>query len=90
MGSTQQQEAQRLMATGIIGHATVRALHDTGLLVNENPLVEFDLLVSVGGWEPYVVTHRQAISRIVLANFQAGAEIPVRVDPSDAQRVLIG
>ncbi|MCW2952891.1 MAG: hypothetical protein JWQ48_2061 [Conexibacter sp.] len=91
MGSNrQQQDVQRLMATGILGQATVQSLRDTGLTIDENPQVEFDLLVSVDGWEPYVVSHRQAISRIVLANFQTGSQVPVRVDPSDAQRVLIG
>lgn len=90
MGSTQQQDAQRLMATGIIGQATVRELRETGLSVDASPLVEFDLLVAVDGWDPYAVTHRQPISRIVLANFQGGTRIPVRVDPSDAHHVLIG
>jgi hypothetical protein len=91
MGSNpQQQDAHRLMATGIVGQATVTALRDTGVMIDENPQVEFDLLVSVEGWEPYLVAHRQAISRIVLANFQTGSQVPVRVDPSDAQRVLIG
>jgi hypothetical protein len=86
----QQADAQRLMATGLIGQATVQAVRDTGMTINENPQVEFDLLVSVDGREAYPVTHRQVVSRLVLANFQAGASIPVRVDPADPTRVLIG
>jgi len=85
-----QREVQRLMATGIIAQATVQALRDTGRTFGEHPQVEFDLLVSLPGSEPYAVTHVQPISRIVLANFRPGAQIPVRVDPADAHRVLIG
>lgn len=88
--SRQQADAQRLMATGLIGQATVQALRDTGMMINENPQVEFDLLVSVDGREPYPVTHRQVVSRLVISNFQPGASIPVRVDPADPTRVLIG
>ncbi|HEY4276622.1 MAG TPA: hypothetical protein VGM91_00290 [Conexibacter sp.] len=85
-----QVETQRLMATGLIGHATVRELRDTEVLVNDNPLIEFELLVSVEDRGPYLVTHRQVVSRLVLANFQPGTSIPVRVDPADPDRVLIG
>lgn len=86
----QQAEAQRLMATGLIGQATVEALRETGLTVNENPQLEFDLRVTVDGGAPYSVTHRQVVSRLVIANFQPGASIPVRIDPADRTRVLIG
>lgn len=86
----QQADAQRLMATGLIAQATVQAVRDTGMTINQNPQVEFDLLVAVDNREPYEVTHRQVVSRLVLANFQPGASIPVRVDPADPSRVLIG
>jgi hypothetical protein len=86
----QRTDAQRLMATGLLGQATVLALRDTGAVVNENPRIEFELLVSVDGREPYPVIHRQVVSRLVLANFQPGTSIPVRVDPADPSRVLIG
>ncbi len=85
-----QADAQRLMATGLVGQATVEALRDTGMTINGNPHVEFELLVSVDGADPYPVTHRQAVSRLVISNFQPGASIPVRVDPADRTRVLIG
>jgi hypothetical protein len=86
----QRTDAQRLMATGLLGQATVQALRDTGAVVNDNPQIEFDLLVTVDERDPYPVTHRQVVSRLVLANFQPGASIPVRIDPADPGRVLIG
>lgn len=86
----QQAEAQRLMATGIVGRAMVQSLHETGITINQNPQVEFELLVSIDDRDPYPVTHRQVVSRLVIANFGPGASIPVRIDPTDAARVLIG
>lgn len=86
----QQADAQRLMATGLIGQAVVQQLRDTGLTVDDNPQVEFELLVSVDGRPSYPVVHRQVVSRLVLGNFQPGAAIPVRIDPADRSRVLIG
>src|SRR4051795_1924801 len=81
--------SQRLMATGRKGTATVTAIRDTGLTVNENPQVELDLQVTVDGAAPYAVTHRQVVSRVAIPAFQPGATVPVRVDPADAHTILI-
>ena len=91
MGDMQEQNAtgQRLMATGRQGTATVTAIRDTGLTVNENPQVELDLQVSVDGSPAYAVTHRQVVSRVAIPAFQPGATVPVRVDPADPHTLLI-
>ena len=83
------QKAQHLMANGRVGTATVQALRDTGMTVNDNPGVELDLSVSVDGGAAYAVTHRQVISRIAIASFQPGATLPVRVDPADPQSLIV-
>jgi hypothetical protein len=79
-----------LMANGRPGSATITAVRDTGLTINDNPTVEFDLAVALDGGAPYDVTHRQTISRIAIPSFQPGATIPVRVDPADRQSLMIG
>ena len=81
--------AQRLMAAGRQGSATVTALRDTGVTVNDNPQVELDLDVAVEGMPIYPVTHRQVISRLAIAGFQPGATVPVRVDPQDPRTLII-
>src|SRR3954466_9485107 len=85
MGDMQAQNAtsRRLRAPGRQGTATVTAIRDTGLTVNENPQVELDLQVQVDGAAPYAVTHRQVVSRVAIPAFQPGATVPVRVDPAD-------
>jgi hypothetical protein len=85
----QAQEARRLLQVGRKGLATVVALGDTGVMVDDNPQAELDLQVAVAGVEPYAVTHRQVISRIAIDSFWPGAKVPVRVDPQDPQNVLV-
>jgi hypothetical protein len=85
----QAQEARRLLQVGRVGHATVVAVRDTGVMVGENPQAELDLQVAVAGVEPYDVTHRQVISRLAIGSFWPGAKVPIRVDPQDPQKVLV-
>lgn len=82
-------KAQRLNQVGRIGTATVTALRDTGVTINEDPEVELDLQVTLEGVAPYAVTHRQVISRLAVAGFQPGATVPVKVDPQDLQSLIV-
>jgi hypothetical protein len=84
------QKAQHLMLNGRVASATITAIRDTGMTINDNPTVELDLAVSVDGAAPYAVTHRQTISRIAIPSFQPGATVPVRVDPVDQTSLMIG
>lgn len=72
------------------GNATVTAIQDTGTQINGSPVVELDLMVTVEGREPYPVKHRQVISPVVMANFQPGSTLTVRVDPADQSKIIIG
>lgn len=82
-------KAQRLDQVGRVGTATVMALRDTGTTINEDPQVELDLQVTLEGVSPYMVTHRQVISRLAVAGFQPGATVPVKVDPQDLQSLIV-
>jgi hypothetical protein len=88
--AAQQQKTQMLMATGIVGQATVDAIADTGVTINENPEIELTLTVTVPGGAPYKATLKQVISRIAVAGYQPGATVPVRVSPDDPQVLMIG
>jgi hypothetical protein len=83
-------KAQHLMVNGRAGSATITAIRDTGMTINDNPTVELELAVTVDGADPYAVTHRQTISRIAIPSFQPGATVPVRVDPADRQSLIVG
>jgi hypothetical protein len=82
-------EARRLLQVGRRGLATVVAVRQTGVKVDENPQAELDLQVAVDGVAPYEVTHRQVISRVAIDSFWPGAKVPIRVDPQDPRNVLV-
>jgi hypothetical protein len=78
------------MAGGLMGTATVTGLTETGTVMNNAPVVELDLEVTVGGGEPYPVKHRQLIAYSAMANFQPGKSFSVRVDQNDPTKLVIG
>ena len=82
-------EARRLLQVGRRGLATVVAVRQTGVNIDDNPQAELRLQVSVDGVDPYEVTHRQVISRVAIDSFWPGAKVPIRVDPQDPQNVLV-
>jgi hypothetical protein len=75
---------------GTQGTAIVNAIKDTGTVINDAPVCELDLTVTVPGTEPYAVKHRQLIAQSALARFQPGATFSVRVDASDRSKLVIG
>jgi hypothetical protein len=82
-------EARRLLQVGRRGLATVVAVRQTGVHVDDNPQAELDLQVAVAGLDTYEVTHRQVISRMAIDSFWPGAKVPIRVDPQDPRNVLV-
>jgi len=88
----QQMEAAQgsgeLMQNGIDGQATIRAIRDTGMTVNENPVVEFDLEIS-GSGTPYDATIQQIASRLTVAQYSPGTVLPCKIDPEDSSKVLL-
>lgn len=77
-------------ASGVAGNATVTAISDTGTFVNNQPVMELDLTVSVPGKDPYPVKHRQLIAMSQIPNFQPGKSFPVHVDQQDATKIALG
>jgi hypothetical protein len=75
---------------GTPGTAIVNAIKDTGTVINNAPVCELDLTVTIPGKEPYAVKHRQLIGQSALARFQPGATFSVRVDASDRSKLVIG
>lgn len=82
-------EQARIAAEGRDGTATIDAVRDNGMTLNERPVLEFDLQVTVGGFGPYPVTITQAVSRPAVARLQPGAEVGVKVDPENPQGVVM-
>ena len=74
---------------GIDGEATIKAIRDTGMTINENPVAELDLEVESGGGPPYPVTAKWAIPQLQLGQIQPGATVEVMIDPDDPSKVTL-
>ncbi len=72
------------------GSGTVTAIVDTGQRFGDTPIYDITLTVAIDGREPYEVVHRQMIAAAALGNWQPGKVTPVRVDPADPTKVMLG
>jgi hypothetical protein len=86
LAMTQQTQADPNARTG---SALINAIRDTGVTINENPVVEFQLNVTDADGSVYAVLHQQMVSRLRIAALQPGSQVQVRIDPADRNKVLI-
>jgi hypothetical protein len=85
---------QRLAATGIPGHATIRRTWRTGLYMarrSDNPRHEvgFELEVHPDGGRDYTTTGTGLLTEADEAALKPGAEATVRIDPSHPSFVVV-
>lgn len=83
-------EAKRIRRIGHPAEARVLAIHDTGITVNDDPVVGFRLEVRpADGGAPYQVETRGLVGRLDVPRVQPGAVLPVAIDPNDPNKVAI-
>ena len=76
-------KAEALMAVGTQGEATILALEDTGMLINNQPRVAMLLEIRMPNGAPYQVKKTVTIPLIRLAQVQVGSVVQVMVDMSN-------
>ncbi len=79
----------RLQKKGIPGKATVLAVKDTNVTINNNPQVKLTLEVKDNLGQKYTTTTKVLVSRINPFAYQPGTEVPVRIDPNNDRNVVI-
>jgi hypothetical protein len=77
----------RISASGVAGTGTILGLRQTGLMVNEQPQVELELLVTIPGRSPYPAKVKEVVPLIMLNRLQG--TLPVRVDPAEPEAIVI-
>lgn len=77
-----QKRTQELMARGTQGEATILALQDTGMRINDNPRVSMLLEVRMPGMAPYQIQKVSTVPLIRMSQVQVGSVVPVMVDMS--------
>jgi hypothetical protein len=81
--------AREVRATGLPAQGRVLKIWETGVRVNESPVVGFLLEINAEGLEPYEAETRALISILWIPRIQPGAVLPVRYDPQDPSRVAL-
>ncbi len=77
----------RISLSGVAGTGEIVGLRQTGMLVNEQPQVELDLLVTIPGRSPYRAKVKEIVPLIMLGRLQG--TLPVRVDPAEPEAVVV-
>lgn len=83
-------EARELQSKGIGADALILKIWDTGITVNDDPVI--GLLVRVelrDGSEYEAEIPKSRVSRVHIPQFQPGQRVPVRIDPGNPQRVAL-
>jgi hypothetical protein len=82
-------DARRVIATGIAGTATITSIAQTGVFINNNPQVELGLTVHLPDRPEYPAVRKEVLPMVLLARFQPGSTLPVKVDPQKQSDVVI-
>ena len=80
---------QANLASSTLGSAQILSVTQTGMTLNEQPRIKFDLAVSLPGQAPYQVSHAEFVPLILLVRCQPGATVAVRVNPAKPDKVTI-
>ncbi len=74
---------------GIPAQAKIVGVRQTGVMLNNQPQIAFDLEVHPPGGSPYQAQAKAVIPMINIPQFQPGAEVPVKIHPSDPTQVAL-
>lgn len=83
MQENNQKKAEALMATGRQGEATILALQDTGMRINDDPRVSIVMEVRLPGYPPYQVQKTMTLPLIRMSQVQVGSVVAVMADPNE-------
>jgi len=84
-------ETHAIQKIGEPARATVIEVWDTGITVNNDPVIGLRLTVEERpGHPPYeAVIKKSLVSRVHVPQFQPGSHVPIRIDPRDPARVAL-
>jgi hypothetical protein len=83
-------EAKALQETGVAAEATIQRIWDTGITVNQDPVIGMEVEVRPADGQPWHATiPKSLISRLDIPRFQPGKRVSVRYDPHDTARVAL-
>jgi len=81
--------AKVIRVMGLPAEGTVLEIWETGVRVNDNPVVGFLLEVRAEDREPWEATTKGLISILAIPRIQPGMILPVTYDPNDPSRIAL-
>ena len=82
--------AREIQTTGERAEAVVLDVWDTGITVNQDPVVGLHVRVERAGHQPYEATiEKSLVSRVLIPQVQPGCRVTVYVDPQHPGRVAL-
>ncbi len=86
---TGESENAPIRDSGFPASAKVLEIWDTGVRLNDNPVVGFRLLVTLDDGSSYEAETKSVVSVVHIPQVQPGAVLPVKVDPENHQLVAL-
>jgi hypothetical protein len=86
---TGEKEAKQIRAVGVPAEATIVQIWDTGVTVNNDPVVGFLLEVHPDSQAAFQAKTKALVSRLAVPRVQPGARLRVFFDPKDTTRVAV-
>ena len=78
-----------VLQNGLPAQAKIVGVRQTGVMLNNQPQILFDLEVQPPGGAPYRAQAKAVIPMINIPQFQPGAEVPVKIHPSDPTQIVM-
>jgi hypothetical protein len=83
-------ETKALQSAGVAAKAAVLRIWDTGITVNQDPVIGMEVEVRPADGPSWKATiPKSLISRLDVPRFQPGSVVDVRYDPHDTSRVAL-
>ncbi len=78
-----------VLQNGMPAQAKIVNVRQTGVMLNNQPQILFDLEVQPPGGAPYRTQTKAVIPMVNIPQFQPGVEVPVKIHPSDPTQVVM-
>jgi hypothetical protein len=80
---------REVLQTGTDAMATILSIHDTGVQINDQPMLRLRLQVQARGLSPFEAEVEQVVPYAQLSVHQPGARLAVKYDPRDHTRIAV-
>ena len=78
-----------ILQNGIPAQARILSVQQTGVMVNNQPQIIFNLDVRHPGSSPYQAQTKAVIPMVNIPQLQPGTDVPVKIHPTDPTKIVL-